>query len=118
MPTWGQILKEIQRSAAERRPLGPDYDAIRLKYIQSLRDISGRAVIVYASGWLQAQGREDVSYLVEAGDVHALMEVCHGGEDKELDLVIHSPGGSPQAAEQAVNYLRSQFDYIRAFVPL
>ena len=46
------------------------------------------------------------------------MEVCHHVPETELDLILHSPGGSPEAAEQMVNYLRSQFDYIRAIVPL
>jgi len=73
---------------------------------------------VYASGWLRSGGRDDINYAVEGGDVHALMEVCHNVPETELDLLIHSPGGSPEAAEQMVNYLRSQFDYIRAIVPL
>jgi Serine dehydrogenase proteinase len=55
---------------------------------------------------------------VHSGDVHALMEACHEVEDRQLDLIIHSPGGSGQAAEQMVNYLRTQFDEITAYVPL
>ena len=46
------------------------------------------------------------------------MEVCRRIPERELDLIIHSPGGSPQAAEQMVNYLRAKFDYIPALVPL
>ena len=118
MPSWGAILAEITESAASRGPAGPDLDGIRLKYIQQLRQHSGRAVIVYASGWLRSGGRDDLNYAVEGGDVHALMEVCHDVPETELDLLIHSPGGSPEAAEQMVNYLRSQFEYIRAIVPL
>jgi hypothetical protein len=79
---------------------------------------SGRAVIVYASGWLTKGGAGGTALSVEADDVHALMECCHGVPERELDLIIHSPGGSPEAAEQMVSYLRTQFDYIRAFVPL
>ena len=117
MPTWGEVLKEVQLSAKQRGELGPDLDGIRGKYIQQLASISGRAVIVYASGWLTNRGGND-SYLIEGSDVHALMEVCHHVNERQLDLVLHSPGGSPQAAEQMLNYLRSQFDYIRVFVPL
>ena len=46
------------------------------------------------------------------------MECCYGVEQRELDLILHSPGGSPQAAEQILEYLRTRFDYIRAIVPL
>ena len=52
------------------------------------------------------------------GDIHGLMEVCYQIKERELDLILHSPGGSPQSAEQMLEYLRSQFDYIRAIVPL
>ena len=117
MPTWGQILLEVKESARTRAPQGPDLDGIRLKYIQGLQRISGRAVISYASGWLS---KRDVrpAYSVEGADVHGLMEVCHGVQERELDLILHSPGGSAQAAEQIMEYLRTRFDYIRAIVPL
>ena len=72
--------------------------------------------MVYGSGWLRSGGRDYLDYAVEGGDVHALMEVCHDVPEDELDLILHSPGGSPEAAEQMVNYLRSQFDCIRAIV--
>ena len=41
----------------------------------------------------------------------------HGLTGKELDLILHSPGGSLEAAEQIVTYLRSKYDNIRAIVP-
>ena len=45
------------------------------------------------------------------------MSALHGLEGKELDLILHSPGGSLEAAEQIVTYLRSKYDHIRAIVP-
>ena len=118
MPSWGAILREFEKSASERSPKGPDTDGIRLKYINQLHALSGRAVIVYASGWLSGKVTTGLDYAVVGSDVHALMEVCHGVNERELDLVLHSPGGSPEAAEQMMSYLRTQFDYIRALVPL
>jgi hypothetical protein len=118
LPTWSDVLREVQESAALRGPLGPDLDGIRTGYIHKLHELTGRAVIVYASGWLTKGGVGGTALSVEADDVHALMECCHSVPGQELDLIIHSPGGSPEAAEQMVNYLRTQFDYIRAFVPL
>ena len=117
MPTWGQILKEVNESARLRAPAGPDLDGIRHKYLQGLRLVSGRAIISYSSGWLQKRNSR-ITYSVEGSDVHGFMECCYGVEQRELDLVLHSPGGSPQAAEQILEYLRTRFDYIRAIVPL
>jgi ClpP class serine protease len=119
MAGWGDILEEVKKSAVARQAqgLGPDLDGICLKYISRLHDLSKRAVIVYASGWL-AGLPGSLDYSVRGADVHALMENCRGVNERELDLVLHSPGGSPEAAEQMINYLRTQFDYIRAIVPL
>src|ERR1700730_11718641 len=115
MPNWGSILQEVMASAQQNAPQGqgPDLDGIRLKDIRQVQAASGRAVISYMSGWLRGK-----SEAIEGSDVHALMEVCHNVPDRELDLIIHSPGGSAEAAEQMINYLRTQFDYIRAIVPL
>ena len=117
MPTWGETLKEVQESARVRGLQGPDLDGIRLKYIRALRAHSGRAVISYATAWLNKHDN-NVAYSLESQDIHGLMEVCHGIEERELDLILHSPGGSAQAAEQAIEYLRTRFDYIRAIIPL
>ena len=45
------------------------------------------------------------------------MDVTGGLHDKNLDLILHSPGGSPEAAEGIVSYLRSRFQNIRVIVP-
>ncbi len=45
------------------------------------------------------------------------MEVIYGMNGNELDLILHSPGGSPETAEAIVSYLRSRFEHIRVIVP-
>lgn len=48
MPSWNQVLEEIQ-SCENRSPL----DYTRRKYIKLLSESTGRNVICYYSGWLQ-----------------------------------------------------------------
>lgn len=45
------------------------------------------------------------------------MSALHGLNGDKLDLILHSPGGSLEAAEQIVTYLRSKYKYIRAIIP-
>ncbi|WP_348606958.1 SDH family Clp fold serine proteinase [Halobaculum rarum] len=45
------------------------------------------------------------------------MEAFYGLDGNELDIILHSPGGTPTAAEGVVDYLRSKYDDIRIFVP-
>ena len=110
MPIWSETLAEL----AGRQP--PDFDGVRRKYLVELHGHTGRNVILYASGWLQ---RDAPPGLVSIGDedMQAFMEVSQGLEGDRLDLILHSPGGSPEAAEAIVSYLRSRFSHIRVIVP-
>ncbi len=45
------------------------------------------------------------------------MSTVQGHTSRELDLILHSPGGSPEAAESIVHYLREKFDNVRVIVP-
>jgi Serine dehydrogenase proteinase len=117
MPSWAEILEEINATAVARGPLGPDFDGIREKYLRQMHELTGRAVISYSSGWLNGKGGFQQT-AVTGEDVHGFMQVCHGVDERDLDLILHSPGGEPEAAEQIVEYLRTQFDSIRCFVPM
>ena len=46
------------------------------------------------------------------------MEAVSNISEESLDLIITSPGGSPEAAESIMDYLRSRFNHIRAVVPI
>ncbi len=45
------------------------------------------------------------------------METVHCLQGEELDLILHSPGGSPEAAEAIILYLREKFSDIRVIIP-
>lgn len=114
MPTWGEILREVQESANQRGGQ-PDWDGIRRKYLASLHALTGRDTIIYYTDWF-AKGGPVSSITLE--DMQALMEVCRGLNGPSLDLVLHSPGGSAEATASLVRYLRRKFTDIRVFVPL
>ena len=45
------------------------------------------------------------------------METVHCLKGKKLDLILHSPGGSAEAAEAIILYLRKKFTDIRVIIP-
>lgn len=114
MPTWGEILTELRQSAIAGGG-NPDFDGVRRRYLAALHQQTRRNVIVYATDWLTTSipGTQ-----ITLEDKQGLMEVCKDLHGSELDLILHSPGGSPTAAAALVDYLRTQFDDIRVFVPL
>jgi len=50
-------------------------------------------------------------------DKQAFMEAIHGVNEKQLALILHSPGGQIEAVKAIVEYLREKFDKITVIVP-
>lgn len=114
MPTWSEILKEIRVSAVEGDPVA--MDSIRRKYLRKLQEHTGRNTILYASAFTQKNGPPELLSVAEE-DVQGMMEVAHGLDKTPVDFILHSPGGSPEAAEGIVEYLHAQFPEIRVIIP-
>ena len=96
----------------------PDFDGIRRQYLLELHQHTHHNVILYAAKFTQADPNTPPSLTsIVDEDVQGLMEVVHGLSADPLDLILHSPGGSPEAAEGIVLYLRSKFPHIRVIVP-
>ena len=115
MPIWSEILAELASTQEQGNP--PDFDGVRRKYLAETYRHTGRNVILYASGWLQNTDVPPALISISDEDMQALMEVSQGLAGDQLDLILHSPGGSPEAAEAIVSYLRQRFTHIRVIVP-
>jgi Serine dehydrogenase proteinase len=125
VPTWGQLLQELNvllvaDQSAPPAPGGPSaFDHLRRKYMRELHERTGRAVLVYATAWLEArQGLDSQMLSISLGDMAGYMEAVSNVDEREVDLFLTSPGGSPEAADAIVQYLRSRFDHIRVVVPI
>lgn len=113
MPARAEIQKEIEtaRSTAQ--------DTIRRRFLHDLAKYTGRDTIVYMSGFTSVKAAilPPTIQAITVEDIQGFMAALNGLKSKQLDLIIHSPGGSLEAAEQIVQYLRSKFDHIRAIIP-
>lgn len=45
------------------------------------------------------------------------MEAVYGLRNEKLDLIVHSGGGSAEATDAIVSYLRQKFKHIRIIIP-
>lgn len=93
----------------------PDFDGIRRRYLGDLHALTGRSTIIYYSDWLSSS---QPGTAITLEDMQAMMEVCKDLPGPSLDLLLHTPGGSAEAAASLVEYLRRKFDDIRVIVPL
>ncbi len=109
MAGWDGILTELSNY---KNPL----DTVRQQYIQQMFELTKRNVILYHSAFLTKPVR---NVDINDSDMSGFMNAVHGLDAAlGLDLILHTPGGDPMAAESIVNYLRSKFNKdIRVIVP-
>jgi len=114
MPTWSEIARELDQVFQQTNQ--PPFDSVRRKYLVQLSAFTHRNCILYATNWTQP-GIDPNAISITDEDIQGLMEVIHGLQGSSLDLIMHSPGGSPEAAAAIVSYLRSKFADIRVIIP-
>lgn len=110
MAGWDDILKELGETLSQ-------YDYVRRKYLKRLSDYTGRNTIAYYSAFLNKPNASNID--INDLDMTGFMNALKGMDcTKGLDLLLHTPGGSPAAAEAIINYLRKKFNNnIRVIVP-
>lgn len=113
MPTREHIHHEIQRLK------GSGQDDVRHKYLAKLNKQTGRDAIIYFSsqGIYRPFPVPATALSISQDDIQGFMASLHKLKGKHLDLVLHSPGGSLEAADQIVQYLRAKYNHIRAIIP-
>ena len=110
MGNWSIILEEIKSTSSQT-------DIVRERYLKALSEHTKRNVIAYYSSWLTKTGVPNLD--ICDADMTGFMTAVNGIDcSKGLDLILHTPGGDPTAAEVIVNYLRAKFSSdIRVIVP-
>ena len=110
MGTLSDIRKEITQSSRA--------DEIRRFHLNKLGEYTKRDVVIYASGFSSQNPQIPASlYSIELNDIQAFMSAFYGLKDDKLDIILHSPGGSLEAADQIVQYIRKKYTDVRVIVP-
>lgn len=115
MPSWSAILTEMQDEVAKGNSLAAD--TVRRKYLALLSNETKRNTIFYATKCTQPCNVDPRLITITDEDIQGFMEVVHGLSGNTLDLILHSPGGSIEAAAAIVSYLRTKFTDLRVIVP-
>jgi Serine dehydrogenase proteinase len=94
----------------------PDLTAARkeqLRRISALR--GGRDVLVYAADL--NKGRVNAPISIEYADLLPISDQLSNLHGKALDLILETPGGAGEIAEDIVRLLRGRFDDIGVIIP-
>lgn len=116
--TWESVRLELNCTRTEQGQI--DYDRVRRGKLTALAAHTKRPAVLYAADFLNESKTRHVqnAVAITPEDVRGLAEVVRGLEGDAVDLILHSPGGSPEAAESIVAVLRSQFKMVRVLVPV
>lgn len=110
MAGWDEVLRETQVTPGS-------YDVVRRKYLRKLSEYTHRNTIAYYSGFLTNGSHNNID--INDSDMTGFMNALTGVDTSSgLDLILHTPGGNPMAAEAIISYLRNKFsNNIRVIVP-
>lgn len=91
-----------------------NYRLVCYKEIEALR---GRPLLIYVSQALGALPGAPVS--IDVTDIDGFTDLVNSvpAENKSVDVLIHSPGGSPDATERIIHILRNRFNEVHFLVP-
>ncbi len=101
-----------------RKVSGEGADAVRKRLLARLAAYTKRDTILYAAGVANKLFPIPQQVItINPNDIQGLMSSLRGLKGDKLDLIMISQGGSGEAAEQIVNYLRAKYSHIRCIVP-
>lgn len=115
MQIFQQLLNELNK-------LSPDdqvnfINDFRKEKIKEITEITGRDLIVYVADFKKSAPQFGITNSITWEDKTLFSDLIDGFDKKEIDIFIHSPGGSAEATESLVSLLRENFDNIRFIVP-
>lgn len=89
---------------------------MRFNVYQEIEKLRGRPLLVYASDFL---GQDDASTpnAIDLSDVDGFTDLAGSVDGNEVDVLLHSPGGRPDATERIVYILRNHFERVHFIIP-
>lgn len=113
MATYEQIANESAKT---------DPDTVRRDILKKISALTSRPLILYAvemfnQGKINASPLGNQAITINLSDKNGFSEALRNIEGDSIDIILHSPGGSPDATESIVDMLRSKFKSVRFIVP-
>jgi hypothetical protein len=127
MPTSAAVRPKAEPSELARLPVNYQeitdyYDrlgeaqpfALRRESFLRIEAVTGRPLICYVA---RTANVTSLAVAIDDSDLVGFTDLAHSVPGNEVDVLIESNGGSPEAAERIVRLLRARFRSIRFLVP-
>jgi hypothetical protein len=102
---------------AQNPELGNEVYAMRLKCYEDIEKLRQRPLLIYASKFINAQ--PNTPNHIDISDIDGFTDLVQSVKDKSesVDVLLHSPGGQPDATERIVHILRNEFKEVHFLIP-
>lgn len=125
---WHNFIQELQKKAGEAAAAGGnpaiqlDLLALRLACYRDIETRRNRPLLVYASKFVNVPPlplNVPIPNNIDLSDIEGFTDMINVmPEDvKSVDILIHSPGGKPDATERLVTLLRNRFEEVHFLIP-
>ena len=110
---WHDFLLEIQQSKKKINPLD-----LRRACYEDIEKYRGKPLLVYATSFL-GQLPPGIPNFIDLEDIDGFTDMVNSVERnvKEIDVLVHSPGGKPDATERIVTIIRNRFEKVNFLIP-
>lgn len=113
---WHDFIEE-QRNKSEPLSAG-DLRQYRVDVYEDIESERDRELLVFASDFPNNYPDElPVPISIGIDDVDGFTDLVGRAETDEVDVLLHSPGGAPDATERIVKLLRNAFESVSFLVP-
>ena len=112
---WNDFIGQAQQSG--QKMTGKDLFALRKACYEEIEKRRGRPLLVYATKFLEGvpQGAPNFIDLTDVDGFTDLINSVKG--NGSVDVLLHSPGGRPDATERLVGLLRGKFNEVNFLIP-
>ncbi|MCM0042711.1 MAG: hypothetical protein NBV61_08110 [Algoriphagus sp.] len=102
---------------AQNPNIGNDIMAMRLACYEAIEQLRQRPLLIYASKFINALPNTPNN--IDISDIDGFTDLVKSvrGKSKSIDVLLHSPGGQPDATERIVHILRNDFEEVHFIVP-
>ncbi|ODS89387.1 MAG: hypothetical protein ABS45_16710 [Comamonas sp. SCN 65-56] len=118
MPSWVELRDQFDAQLTDQEKLQWLEAQLQAALQEISRQRDGRNVMFYASAFMQKPAAPSYMTMLMMDDINGLMACMHNMTwERNLTLVLHTPGGVPGAANALVEYMHSKFADIEVVVP-
>jgi Serine dehydrogenase proteinase len=112
-----QQFNEFINSNAQNPSLANVLSSLRLSCYEAIEGLRNRPLLIYSSKFINALPGTPNN--IDISDIDGFTDLVQSirGKSKSVDVLLHSPGGQPDATERIVHILRNDFEEVHFIVP-